>query len=71
MDLLYTMISITSLYLAPVTITAIGLLYLYILLSLPYKVTLRRSMFSIVSLLLAVVLVLLIYYRTQIMSWLK
>jgi hypothetical protein len=55
-DFFLVLFSKALLYIVPITFIAIGILYLYILLGLPYKITVRRCAFSIILFLLAIAL---------------
>jgi hypothetical protein len=55
-DYLYYLFSPEQQYIVPIAMTALGILYLYILVSLPYKITPKRCTFSIVMFLLATII---------------
>jgi hypothetical protein len=55
-DYLFYLFSLAQQYVIPIGMTAIGVVYLYILGSLPYKITPKRCTFSIVFLFLAAIL---------------
>lgn len=59
-DYFLFLFSTASLYIIPITFVSIGVLYLYILLGLPYKITLKRCSLSIILFLLALFLFYLI-----------
>ena len=52
-DYLFYLFSLAQQYVIPIGMTAIGVVYLYILGSLPYKITAKRCAFSIVLFILA------------------
>jgi hypothetical protein len=55
-DYLFYLFSLAYQYVIPIVMTALGVLYLYILANLPYKITPKRCTFSIVLLAFAALL---------------
>lgn len=60
------LIAVAISYLIPITLGVIAIFHLYILLGLPYEITLRRSMPALILLIVAI----LIYGNPEFIDWL-